>query len=105
MYELCNAVKELTTAVKELASLIYNRPEESAHKPLTPEEAAAFLTVPLGTFRHWQTEKRLKPMTGLSSKHPRYEKEYLLKLLKDGFVVEQMAKTRSRLNKRRAKQS
>jgi hypothetical protein len=104
MDDLYIAVRELTTAVKELqTTLPRNEVVEQITKPLTPQEAADFLSVPLATFRHWQTVKKLHPMIGFSTKHPRYDKEYLYKILKDGFVDAQLTNTRERLNKKRRK--
>jgi len=103
--DLHNAIRELINAIKELPNLIRNNAGEQIIKPLTQEEAADFLSVPLGTLRYWQTVKKIEPMVGLSPKHPRYEKDYLMKILKDGFVDEQISETRERLNKKRRKRT
>jgi len=107
MDDLSSAVRELTeltAALKDLLpTLTHTNAWEQINKPLTPQEAADFLSVPLSTLRHWQSIKKLQPMIGFSSKHPRYEKEYLFKILKDGFVDAQITDTRERLNKKRRK--
>jgi hypothetical protein len=101
---LHNAIRDLTVACQTLLPALtrINQSDEQG-KPLTPQQAADFLSVPLATFRHWQTIKKIHPMTGLSAKHPRYERDYLLKILKDGFVDAQISDTREKLNKKRVR--